>query len=365
VMKTVLMLRHGEIPAALDPEDGPLNEHIDWASLPFTVPRDHQPWPAALGGRVASVNSFGMSGTNVHAVLAAAPPVPDGDPVPPEQPHLLILSARSMPALTALAQAVGSRLGKAAPAEVASICHTLRCGRAAFPYRLAVVASTGPDLAVRIEEALRRPIAAAPPGGPGPLRLRSGDAGAPQLLQELGVHTVPEPATGPAQLAWGDRRYPLTTAELTLTAVAALFEDGAELRFDALRGPHDRFVDDLPTYPFQRRRFWVDEPVPGGPVVTAAPERADGAAPDAADRTAVQDYLAARLREVLDADELDEQRSFLDSGGDSFASVLFVQRVEEAYEIGVRPEDLPLDLPLTEFLGRLAAGVTRRTGTAS
>ncbi|AEV87032.1 beta-ketoacyl synthase [Actinoplanes sp. SE50] len=365
VMKTALMLRHGEIPAALDPEDGPLNEHIDWAGLPFTVPRDHQPWPAVPGGRVASVNSFGMSGTNVHAVLAAAPPVPDGDPVPPEQPHLLTLSARSMPALTALARAVASRLGKAAPAEIASICHTLRCGRTAFPYRLAVVASTGPDLAVRIEEALRRPIAAAPRGGPGPLRLRSGDAGAPPLLHRLGVRTVPEPGTGPARLAWGDRRYPLTTPELTLTAVAALFEDGADLRFDALRGPHDRFVDDLPTYPFQRRRCWVDEPVPDGPAVTAAPERADGAVPDAADRTAVHDYLAARLREVLDADELDEQRSFLDSGGDSFASVLFVQRVEEAYEVGVRPEDLPLDLPLAEFLGRLAAGVTRRTGTAS
>ncbi|MGC5664602.1 beta-ketoacyl synthase N-terminal-like domain-containing protein [Micromonospora sp. WMMD723] len=360
VMKTVLMLRHGEIPAALDPQDGPLNEHVDWDGLPFTVPRANQPWPVALPQRVAAVNSFGMSGTNVHAVLAAGPPDRDAAPDPVEEPQLLTLSARTAPALTALARSVGGHLNKAGPAEVPSICHTLRCGRATFAYRIAVVASTGPELAARIEEALWRPLAAVPAAGPAAVRLRTDDTDPSRaLLSALGVRFTVEHATGPAELGWEGRRYPLDSREATLNALAALFEGGAELRFDALRRPHDRYVGDLPTYPFQRRRFWVDEPTPDI-AAPAVPERPGDLAPGVGDRAAVHRYLAERLREVLAAEELDESRSLLDSGGDSFASVLFIQRVEQAYEVGVRPEDLPLDLPLADFLERLAAAVSLR-----
>ncbi|NUR29656.1 MAG: hypothetical protein HOV83_28040, partial [Catenulispora sp.] len=50
--------------------------------------------------------------------------------------------------------------------------------------------------------------------------------------------------------------------------------------------------------------------------------------------------------------------SFLDGGGDSFISTLFITRVEEHYRFGLTAEELPLDLPLTELLGSLARDIT-------
>ncbi|MHC5908892.1 beta-ketoacyl [acyl carrier protein] synthase domain-containing protein, partial [Streptomyces sp. S6] len=71
VMKTVLMLQHGVIPAAAHPDDGELNPHIPWQGIGFTVPRHNTPWPA---------------GQLVQAVAVPADvdaPVRGGDDPPP------------------------------------------------------------------------------------------------------------------------------------------------------------------------------------------------------------------------------------------------------------------------------------------
>jgi hypothetical protein len=145
---------------------------------------------------------------------------------------------------------------------------------------------------------------------------------------------------------------------LVLEVVRRAFESGADLRLDALRPPQARFLGDLPTYPFQRERFWVDEPdraaaapadAAGGPRGGGVPVPAD---PDHGELTA---YLIAELRDALQATEpLDLTRSPLEAGCDSFIFQLFITRVEEHFSIGLTPEDLPLDLSTGELVRRLA-----------
>ncbi|MFD0430993.1 phosphopantetheine-binding protein [Streptomyces zhihengii] len=66
-------------------------------------------------------------------------------------------------------------------------------------------------------------------------------------------------------------------------------------------------------------------------------------------------YLLAELTEALHAsEEPDTTLSFLDSGGDSFLSVLFITKVEENYRLRLTAEELPLDLPLGELFAKLA-----------
>lgn len=427
LIKTVLMLKHGEIPAAASPDDGELNTHIAWDRMNFTVPRQYGPWPAELPRRVAGVNSFGMSGTNVHAVLEAYAPA--AGPRPPQEGtpagELLALSAKDPAALAELAAAARACLTAADATSLSSICHTLRAGRAAFDHRLAVTGADAAELTRELDAAwaaLSGPVsplrtvvlrvnaddtaldsavtelagafpaltgegtgpASDGPGGPdgsvGPGPVESLARLVRGLGPEVEVRTDADASDAAATLEWpveggatvstplvrGDARNP---AALLLAAAATLFTAGAQLRWDRLRAPGANLLSDLPTYPFRHRRYWIEEPHDG----TGAERGTDtsGRAAPAASGTHLsfgsltpterEAYLLAELRNVLEEPEgLDPERSFLDAGGDSFTSTLFITKVEEHFDVGLPPEELPLDVPLAEMIGKLAANITLR-----
>ncbi|MEU6371496.1 type I polyketide synthase, partial [Streptomyces sp. NPDC046931] len=150
VIKTVLALRHGEIPGNVHFTEP--NPHVDWADLPFAVPTAPTAWPTtAAGARIAGVSSFGMSGTNAHIVLAAAPEDP-GPAEPSGRPvHVLALSGRTEAALTeATRRMAGFLADGAGGAPVADVCFTANAGRDHFEHRLAVVAGSPGELADRL-----------------------------------------------------------------------------------------------------------------------------------------------------------------------------------------------------------------------
>lgn len=68
--KTVLALQNGQVPASLHhKEPVPV---IDWDHSALRVPTALEPWPLA-GRRRAAISSFGLSGANAHAIVAAPP----------------------------------------------------------------------------------------------------------------------------------------------------------------------------------------------------------------------------------------------------------------------------------------------------
>ncbi|MGW3420574.1 alpha/beta fold hydrolase [Streptomyces phaeochromogenes] len=68
LIKTVLALHHGEIPAHLHfTRPGP---HADLDALGLRVVGSPEPWPRYSGTATAGVSAFGFGGTNAHVVLA-------------------------------------------------------------------------------------------------------------------------------------------------------------------------------------------------------------------------------------------------------------------------------------------------------
>ncbi|MET7470774.1 AMP-binding protein [Micromonospora sp. NPDC005686] len=210
LIKTVLAVRHGVIPPNLHftrphPE-------IDLAAGPFYVPTKARDWPDDAR-RVAGVSAFGLGGTNAHVVVEQPPPAEPAD-APGEGPWLLPVSARTPAALRAALERLRTHLAGAAPA-LPDVAATLALGRRAFAHRAAVVAADLPSALSALDLLLDTGARIAGDGGP-------------------------------------------------LRETAAEWVAGHDVDWHALHPEGTVRRTELPTYPFQRRRYWID-PMQKGP----------------------------------------------------------------------------------------------------
>jgi acyl transferase domain-containing protein len=69
LIKTVLCIQNKTIPPAINIRS--LSPKIDWANVPYYIPRSPESWEAPAAGepRRAAVNAFGIGGLNMHVVL--------------------------------------------------------------------------------------------------------------------------------------------------------------------------------------------------------------------------------------------------------------------------------------------------------
>jgi phthiocerol/phenolphthiocerol synthesis type-I polyketide synthase E len=149
LIKTVLALKHKQIPPSLHFEEP--NPQIDFASSPFYVNTKLRDWPAGNFIRRAGLSSFGIGGTNAHAILEEAPAPEASGPSRPCQ--LLLLSAKTATALDAMTQNLAAHLNRHKEEKLADVAYTLQAGRKAFNYRRMLVCSDQQDAARALEAA--------------------------------------------------------------------------------------------------------------------------------------------------------------------------------------------------------------------
>ena len=162
LIKVVLALNHGVIPRHLHFQTP--NPHIAWSDIPLAVAATARSWAARAQPRLAGVSAFGASGTNAHLVVQEAPaPVARGQADPDRLVHILALSARTRPALRALAFRYADHLAAHPGQSWPDICFTANAGRAHLPHRTAIVAATAEDAAARLRSATPHRAAAEAP----------------------------------------------------------------------------------------------------------------------------------------------------------------------------------------------------------
>lgn len=140
-IKTVLSLKNKKIPASLNFESP--NPKIDFENSPFYVNTRLKEWESDSLPRRAGISSFGIGGTNVHAVLEEAPvlqsDVADGTP------SLLLFSAKDKKALERMTDNFLEFLKKNPDINIRDAAYTLQMGRREFQVRRYLVCTDTAD----------------------------------------------------------------------------------------------------------------------------------------------------------------------------------------------------------------------------
>ena len=170
LMKAALALRHGKIPAHLHFKTP--TPHISWDGIGAAIPVAAVDWPARSDLRYAGVSSFGISGTNAHAILSDAPPAPKQHDEDLSTDHLLTISARSDTALRQLAERYRALLAGDPSPRVYDLCAAAALRRTHHNHRLAIVGRTITDFRDRLDAFLAGDAPALPSIGRQPNGLR-------------------------------------------------------------------------------------------------------------------------------------------------------------------------------------------------
>jgi acyl transferase domain-containing protein/acyl carrier protein len=150
LVKAALTLRHRLIPPTLHFEAP--NPAIDFASSPFYVATGLTEWNGA-GPRRAAISSFGIGGTNAHAILEEAPAM--GPSAPSRDGHLLVLSTKTAAALDRATERLRLHLEATPDLDLGDVAWTLQVGRRVFGHRRAVVARDVADAVAALADPTR------------------------------------------------------------------------------------------------------------------------------------------------------------------------------------------------------------------
>ena len=145
IIKMVQAIRHGLLPQTLHVDEP--TPQVDWSRGTVRLLTEARPWPDAGRPRRAAVSSFGLSGTNSHVIIEAAPQVENANsiPDPADLPALpWVLSAKTPAALRAQAAALQDHLAARPELSAADVGYSLATTRTHFEHRAAVT-GTGRD----------------------------------------------------------------------------------------------------------------------------------------------------------------------------------------------------------------------------
>ncbi|MFD5829161.1 thioester reductase domain-containing protein [Lentzea sp. NPDC060358] len=269
------------------------------------------------------VNSMGVGGTNVAAVLAA-PPAATKPSAEPGEVVRLVLSARSRGELDAMSKRLADELDRGEH-SAGDIAHTLRVGRQSFAERRVVTAA--PE---KLAAALRlpRPPAVQTKRGTARRVVVVGEA-SPELLAALPASTqvVAEAPASPPKDA-------VVVGTGLWDALTTAWLHGVDVRWDAVS--KGRRVA-LPTYPFQRRRYWLLDrlpPIAAVPQAVAAQPVAEKAVVDkAAAGDDVESDVAEVWRELFGVETIGTDDEFGSLGGTSLLSVQMAFELQQRHGV--------------------------------
>ena len=162
LMKAILALQHGVVPQNL--HFSRLPDEMARIDTKLFVPQENTPWPTnGHAPRRAAVSSYGLSGTNVHAIVEQAPEQAPEAAAPEDisaestessmaAPLLFPLSSTSAEELRRTAGRLADWVDAHEDVALPDLAYTLARRRTHRPVRTAVIASSLPELTEALRE---------------------------------------------------------------------------------------------------------------------------------------------------------------------------------------------------------------------
>ncbi|MCP4399890.1 MAG: amino acid adenylation domain-containing protein, partial [bacterium] len=299
-IKTALALKHRQLPPGLHFRAP--NPAIDFADSPFYVNTELKPWTVSTAPRRAGISSFGIGGTNAHVILEEAPE--PAQPGPSQSQHLLLLSAKTESALEQAAENLANHLKQHPDINLADVAYTLSCGRRSFNHRRFVVCR---DINDAIQALERRPEDM--PQTALPVSADGDSSNTVSMLHELGQSWL----------------------------------DGDAVDWQELYRHQKRHRLPLPTYPFERQRYWIDPPKIASQADTQTVVIQHRVHPDpgtsySAPTNTTEQKLADIWGNLLGIAQIGIHDDFFDLGGDSLLATQVIDHIH--HELSA---DIPLD----------------------
>ena len=151
LLKAALCIKHRQIPPSLNFETP--NPDIPLDELRLRVQDSLTAWPRGDRPLVAGVSSFGVGGTNCHAVLCEPPAGSELAPPPPDVPPAVpwVVSGRSPHALEAQARRLTAHLTEFPHLGATDVGFSLATTRTAFEHRAVVVSPDREELLLGLD----------------------------------------------------------------------------------------------------------------------------------------------------------------------------------------------------------------------
>jgi len=222
LIKTVLALKNKMIPPSLNLKKP--NPKLDIDNSPFYVNNCLKEWSSSSGPLRAGISSFGIGGTNAHAVLEEAPDI-DYKPCKSGE-SLLVFSAKTRSALNKITTDFSDFLKKNRDINMADVAYTLQIGRREMEHRRFLVCTSREDAIEALEN----------------------------------IDSIPQrvfdSVDGQTEVA---RVRDVNPKEYSLKELGQLWLAGAQIEWTALYEDVQRKRIPLPVYPFEGRSYWVDK----------------------------------------------------------------------------------------------------------
>jgi acyl transferase domain-containing protein/acyl carrier protein/SAM-dependent methyltransferase len=251
LIKVLLSMKYKKIPPTINFQTA--NEFINFEDSPFYVSTHLHDWKTENGTpRRAAVSSFGVSGTNVHMVVREAPlSVEQPSKTPPY--YLIPISARTETAFKRKIEDMVQWLEEQGKTHrLTDISYTLLKGRSHFSYRAAWIAEDVEKLSRAMTQVLQGEKVKDYLTGV----IKEGRFKPEPSLQQLGRQVTRE-------LHWQGHEPAKEEYRQKLLVLADLYTKGYELEWEEVyRGECCQRLS-LPTYPFEKLRYWVSAPMPG------------------------------------------------------------------------------------------------------
>src|SRR5262249_4823645 len=132
-----------------------LNPRVRLEETALELANEPRAWPRTNAPRFAAVSSFGLSGTNAHAVLEEAPVTPERAPSSERVAEVVVVSAKTAPPLAARADDLAKHVRAHAGVALADLAFSSATGRTAMDHRMAVAVASHDALAAALECAAR------------------------------------------------------------------------------------------------------------------------------------------------------------------------------------------------------------------